>query len=77
MYRADQVTLNVRLLDEAVDVWRPALATPMGDGRFRLAIAQVPEDELWEFAPGTVVTGEPKELSGGIVQVAMAPPSLG
>lgn len=51
-------TVHVRLLDEAVDVWRPAEAIALGDNIYRLALQAVPDDETWEFAPGEeVVTG--------------------
>jgi hypothetical protein len=65
-------TVYVRLLDESVDVWRPAAAEDLGGGRFRL-LAIIDEDigdEPWEFPPGTTVECEPQVLDDGEVLVA-------
>ena len=51
-------TIHVRLLDEPVDVWRPAQAVELGADHYRLSEQPVPDDESWEFLPGDeVVTG--------------------
>jgi hypothetical protein len=46
-------TVYVRLLDEGTDVWRPVEADQDGD-LFKL-IGPMPDDEHWEFIPGTIV----------------------
>ena len=46
------VTVFVKLLGEGVDVWRPVLAHPDGDG-FRL-IEDAPEGEWWTVPSGSV-----------------------
>lgn len=48
-------TVHVRLLDEGVDVWRPALAIALEGDVYRLAEQPIPETELWEFSPGDEV----------------------
>jgi len=63
-----QVTevIHVYLLNEGTDVWRPVDAVPMGDGIYRIPRnAQIPEDEDWQFLPGTTVRCTLKKLSGG------------
>jgi hypothetical protein len=52
-----QATIFVALLDEGTDVWRPVVATPIGDNRYQ--IVSVPSsDEKWEFASGAIVRCE-------------------
>jgi len=62
----ESVTVYVRLLDEGVDVVRPTAAVRVGNADFRiLATANYdPDDEIWEFIPGTVVSCE-TEMRGG------------
>lgn len=50
-------TIYVRLLDEGVDVWRPVEAEEEEHGAFRLPTS-APEDEAWEFRPGSRVICE-------------------
>lgn len=64
--------IYVRLLNEGVDVWRPVAAEPVSGGVYRLASAEPPPDESWEFPPGAVVRCELKRLSGGDSWVAIA-----
>jgi hypothetical protein len=64
----------VRLLDEPVDVYRPTMGVLVAPMVFRLL--PTPEynryEERWEFPPGSVVTCEVRELSGGPTVVAVA-----
>jgi hypothetical protein len=50
----------VRLLQEGTEVSRPTEAISMGDGRYKLlpTANYDPGDEIWEFAPGTIVQCE-------------------
>ncbi|KAA2236287.1 hypothetical protein [Salinarimonas soli] len=66
-------TLYVFLVGEGVDVWRPVDAVPLGDGRYRLPDNPDPQDEQWEFAGGSTVMAERRELADGIRLVAVAP----
>jgi len=50
----ERATIFVKLLDEAVDVWRPVDAEHVADNKYRL-LGQIPETEVWEFQPGDVV----------------------
>jgi hypothetical protein len=54
MHRMSLETIYVALLDEGTDVWRPAQAERLADGRYRL-FGPMPETECWEFPPGSVV----------------------
>lgn len=54
--------IYVRLVDEAVDVWRPIRAQVLGDGLYLVPTA--PSDERWEFAPGTRVRCVLRSLGG-------------
>lgn len=59
-FRADKVPIFVRLMNEGTDVSRPTDAEDLGDGRFRvLPTANYdPDEEIWEFPPGTIVRVE-------------------
>jgi hypothetical protein len=61
-------TVYVYLPDEAVDVWRPVEAEELESGRYRI-LGPVPEDETWEFPPGSIVRVEMKRLMHGISPV--------
>jgi len=49
--------IYIRLLDEGIDVWRPTEGLDLGGGLFRILPTPDydPEDEKWEFLPGSVV----------------------
>ena len=57
-------TIYMPLLNEGVDVWRPVEATHLGGDRYRID-DQVPSEEEWAFAPGSIVRCELKTLSEG------------
>jgi hypothetical protein len=64
----------VRLLNEGTVVYRPAEAVLVGLGAARLLAPPDydPEDEEWEFKPGSVVRIEGRTLEGKEVSVAVA-----
>jgi hypothetical protein len=66
--------IYVRLLDEGTEVYRPVHATKIADNAFLLEPTPHydPEMERWEFPPNSVVTCELKELSNGVVLIAVA-----
>jgi hypothetical protein len=68
----DLTTVYVMLVDEGVDVWRPVPATNLGNGQYQLLAPDDydPDDESWEFPPGTTVECHPQMLSDGVVLVA-------
>jgi hypothetical protein len=68
-----RTTVYVKLLDEGTDVWRPVPAEDLGQRRYRLLPTDTydPEDEAWEFPPGTVATCEARQLSDGVYLVAV------
>jgi hypothetical protein len=68
------ITIYVRLLDEGTDCWRPTQAELMSEGVFRLlpTTNYDPDDELWEFPPGTLVRCQTMQLSNGDTPVAVA-----
>ena len=51
------VEICVRLLDEGTDVSRPTQGAILGDGLFELLPTDNydPDDEHWEFLPGSIV----------------------
>jgi hypothetical protein len=61
-------TIYVYLPDEAVDTWRPVEAEELESGRYRI-LGPVPEDEIWEFPPGSIVGVEMKRLVHGVTPV--------
>jgi hypothetical protein len=56
-------TIYIRLLDEGTEVARPTRAVDMGDGTFRVLPTPDydPEDEHWEFPPGSIVQCETRQ----------------
>ena len=60
----------VKLMDEGTEVWRPVTAYRSEDGRFQIA-GTVPEDETWEFAPGTWVCCAEKVFPDGEVKMVV------
>ncbi len=63
-------TVYVALLDEGTTVWRAVIATPCGNGNFRLG-GSPDADEKWEFPPGTVVRCEERTFASGEVGLAV------
>lgn len=66
-------TVYVRLLDEGTTVYRPAAARMVSNSTAELLKPNDYDDavEAWEFAPGTAVVVEERELQGEIVRVAV------
>jgi hypothetical protein len=62
-----KVVIYVRLLDEGTDVSRPTSALDLGAGLFKvLPTADYnPEDETWEFPPGSIVKAEKRNNDAG------------
>lgn len=63
-------TVYVRLLDEGSDAARPTEAIELGGGRYVLLATPNydPEDETWEFAPGsTVICRQEQRISGPLL----------
>jgi hypothetical protein len=56
----------VQLLNEGTPTWRPTMAERLTPGLYRLLATEGydPEDEEWEFRPGSVVRCETQERSG-------------
>lgn len=68
---AQSVTVYVALLNEGVDVWRPVEAEPTPAGYRLLQTPDCdPDDEAWEFPPGSFVRCEVRRLSSGPALVA-------
>lgn len=70
---ATATTIYIRLLDEGTEVFRPTKAYDLGGGVFKVLPSPDydPEDEKWEFIPGTLVRGEKRQLEHGEVVVAV------
>ena len=68
---AEIATIYVALLNEGVEVWRPVRAERVGEDSYVLlgpapdGAVYDPDDEEWEFKPGTVVRCERHAFSGG------------
>jgi hypothetical protein len=68
----DWTEVHVRILDDAVDVWRPVKARAVSDHVFRLSDAPAPADERWAFAPGDEVVVERRANGDEDVLIAVA-----
>ena len=67
-------TIYIRLLDEGTEVLRPTEAEELADGVFKLLPTPDydPDDEHWEFVPGSVVQSVSRKLDGQDVLVAVS-----
>ena len=65
--------IYIQLLGEGTVVYRPVPAFKLGDNVYRVEGSEIydPDDEEWEFLPGTVVIVEDRELEGEKVLVAV------
>ena len=68
----DSAEVHVRILDEAVDVWRPVKAHAVSDHVFRLSDAAAPAGERWAFAPGDEVVVERRTDGDEEILIAVA-----
>lgn len=66
-------TVYVALLDEGANVWRPVPARKVAESVYELLSPPDydPDDETWEFPPGSVVQCAPRHTSGGEHLVAV------
>jgi hypothetical protein len=71
----DHIEIFVPLLDEGTHVWRPTQALVIGEGLFKILATPDydPDDELWEFPPGSVVRCEKRRGEAGEHLVAVKP----
>lgn len=62
-----RVKIFVYLLEEGADAWRPTEAESIGDGLFKSLPTPDydPEDEVWEFPPGSIVQCETRQDDSG------------
>ena len=68
----ERVTIFVKLLGEAVDVWRPVDADHLADDKYRV-LGEIPDAEVWEFQPGDVVHCRSRDFTeAGMGLVAFA-----
>ena len=69
------VTIYVGLLDEGAPTSRPTQAERIGEDLFRLLPTPNydPEDEHWEFPPGSVVRTKTMEYEGKKLLFAVRP----
>lgn len=60
-------TIYIQLLDEGTFCTRPTEAEPLGDGRYRVLPTPDydPEDEKWEFPPGSIVRKVQRKSTSG------------
>ncbi len=70
----ETLPVYVRLLNEGTDVMRPTEAAQVRAGVLRLLPTDDydPEDEHWEFPPGSVVSCEQETREGEVILVAKA-----
>lgn len=69
MSKMQSETIYMYLPDELVDVWRPVRAEKLGADLYRV-LGPVPDGEVWQFPPGSVVRVQTKRLEGGDFPVA-------
>lgn len=70
-----QVKLFVRLMNEGTDVSRPTDALDLGNGLFKILPTNnySPNDETWEFPPGSTVRCTKRRDESGEYLLAVQP----
>jgi len=70
---SDDSAVFVRLLGEGTVVYRPSPATRIAEDVYRLERPKDydPDDETWEFPPGSTVRCERRMLDGSPAMVAV------
>ncbi len=65
--------IYVALLDEGVDVWRPAPAHQIGAQTYVILRPDDydADDETWEFPPGTIVRCATRKITDGDILAAI------
>ena len=65
--------IYLQLLGEGTTVYRPVPASKLSEGLYKISENEIfdPDDEEWEFLPGTVVKVEQRILEGETVLVAV------
>lgn len=68
-----RITIYVSLLGEGTPVYRPTEAVRLANGLYQLLPTgdYDPEDEKWEFPPGSVVRAEKREGRDGECLIAV------
>ena len=66
--------IYIQLLNEGTKVYRPIPALEIEHDVFKVQGHEIydPENEEWEFVPGTIVTVTQRELEGEMVLVAIS-----
>lgn len=66
-------SIYIQLLDEGTKVYRPVPALEIEQNVYKLEGFEMydPENETWEFLPGTCVLVEEQRLEGGVFLVAI------
>jgi len=64
--------IYIQLLGEGTVVYRPVPATKINHDIYKIEGYEIydPDDETWEFSPGTIVNTKERELEGETVLVA-------
>jgi hypothetical protein len=71
--------IQMPLLGEGVDVWRPVTSRALGGELFLIDVQPIPETEEWAFAPGDVVRCVDRDFADGSVHptaIAQVPEEL-
>jgi len=65
--------IYIRLFDEGTDVLRPTEAEELANGLFKVMPTPEydPDDEKWEFKPGSIVRGVTRKLKGQDILIAV------
>jgi hypothetical protein len=61
--------IQMPLLGEGVDVWRPVSSRPLGGELFLIDFQPIPETEEWAFAPGDVIRCVDRNFADGSVHL--------
>lgn len=73
-----RLRLYLQLLEEGTKVYRPVPASQIENNLYEVGGFEIydPEDEVWEFTPGTYVLVKEQNIDGENVLVAIQAQSL-
>ena len=72
--RMSNETIYIQLLEEGTQVWKPTKAEPVSENVYKVLkpYDYDPDDEKWEFVPGTIVRCEKQLREGKQIWVAVS-----
>jgi hypothetical protein len=66
------IVLLMPMLNDGTEVWRPVTVKTLDDGTYQI-LGPMPDDEQWNFAPGSIGTSQLRTFAKGEEQPVASP----